>query len=181
MKIFVIALLLTLTSCSTMMKSKTYGAIGGALICATLGAELGEQFSPNEESNGFNRTLGTSIGAISCGFGGYFLGKELYGNDPKNFEEDPIEFEKKPLNPRPVQESLNSNLNNINLSDLAFKEDGVSHLPFVKGLPEQLKRKVKRQKLIKYKVEPQTIKTKDGRILFFSGGEAIEHQYQQPQ
>lgn len=72
---------------------------------------------------------------------------------------------------------LNSEGLGITLDDLSFKESGYADIPLIKSLPNSLKSKIKRQKIIKYQVEPQVIKTKDGRTLYFSGGEAIEHKY----
>ncbi len=163
------------SSCSTLSKSKTYGAITGTLICGVLGASLGKELSPNKESKGFNKLLGGVSGAGLCGVGGYFLVAHLYKSDPRNMEDVPIDFNKKQVSPR--QETLSEDYENINFSDLSLEQDYQNQIPIIKQLPDSLRDKVKRQKLIHYQVKPQTIITKDGRTLYFSGGEAIEHRY----
>ena len=90
-------------------------------------------------------------------------------------EDAPIDFNKKQVSPR--QETLSEDYENINFSDLSLEQDYQNQIPIIKQLPDSLRDKVKRQKLIHYQVKPQTIITKDGRTLYFSGGEAIEHRY----
>ena len=164
-----------LSSCSSLSKSKTYGSITGAVLCGLLGSYMGGELSPNESSRGFNKTLGGVSGAGLCAVGGYFLGRSLYQSDPRNIEDTPLEFRRKQDTPK--QEVLSEEYSNINFSDLSLEEDYQNEIPIIKKLPENLKDKVKRQRLIHYRVKPQTITTKDGRTIYFSGGEAIEHRY----
>lgn len=177
MKIVIISLILVCSSCSTRSKSKKYGAISGALICGGLGSSLGTQLSPNRESDSLNRNIGAVTGALLCGAIGYYVGGQLYDDDPENFEGEKIKFNNEKKNSK--QEILNEDLADLNLSDLEFSKDGEAQTPFIKNLPDKLKRKIKKQKIIKYKIKPQTIKTKDGRTLYFSGGDAMEHIYQE--
>lgn len=173
--IFLSALLVATTSCSTLRKSKTYGAITGALVCGVIGSYLGGELSPNKSSRGFNKTLGSISGAGLCAVGGYFLGSSLYQSDPRNMEDTPIEFRRKKVTPK--QEVLSEDYSNINFNDLSLEQDYQNQIPIIKELPKNLKDKVKRQRIIHYRVKPQTITTKDGRTIYFSGGEAIEHRY----
>lgn len=172
----IILILLLLTSCSTQRKSETYGAIAGGLACGALGMSLGSEFAPNEESQGVNKLIGGASGATLCSTGGFFLGRALYKSDPRNQEMKPIEI--KPMNTGGKQEMLNVGLNDIDFNELRKMPNEALVTPFIKSLPKELQSKVHKQKIIKYKIEPQTIKTKDGRTLYFSGGEAIEHKYQ---
>jgi hypothetical protein len=169
--------IIILSGCSTQTKSKMYGAITGGLICGTLGAYLGYELSPDSESEDYNTVLGSGIGAGVCGIGGYFLGSHLYQSDPRNKEYEPLKFENKKK--ESSQELINNELEDISLKDLSLTQKEYAQIPLIKGLPKSLKNKVKKQKIIKYKIKPQMIKTKDGRDLYFSGGEAIEHQYAQ--
>lgn len=176
-KVVLISSILLLQGCSTHKKSKMYGAIAGSLVCGTLGAYLGKELSPNKASESFNKVLGASTGAVACGGLGYYLGGKSYEEDPRNQEGPPIII-------RPAktsennQQLLNTDIPDIEFSDLSMVQDGNAETPFIKGLPDELKKKVKKQKLIKYKIKPQVITTKDGRKLYFAGGEAIEHQYE---
>ena len=139
-------------------------------------AYLGNELSPDYESDNFNVLLGSASGAGLCALGGYHLGNVLYTSDPKNMEYEPIEFNKKQKSNAQVE--INTGLD-LSLSDLKFSGKEYANIPLIKKLPKSLKNKIKKQKIIKYQVEPQVIKTKNGRLLYFSGGEAIEHQYAQ--
>jgi hypothetical protein len=173
-KLIVIIAVILLPSCSTLKKSKYVGAASGAVICGILGASLGQELSPDKESEGFNRRFGGAVGAASCGALGYLLGGSMYKSDPRNFEDKPIDFNKK----KEAHEQITlPESSDLNLSDLRIEQTNEEVIPLIKGLPNQLKTKVKRQKLIKYKVSPQTLKTKDGRVIYFSGGQAIEHKF----
>ena len=92
MKYSLILTIFFASSCSTMSKSKTYGALSGALICAPLGHSIGGELSPDRESIQFNKTLGTAIGISACAAVGYFLGKNLYESDFKNKEYEPLKI-----------------------------------------------------------------------------------------
>ena len=91
----ILFLIISLQSCSSLSKSKTYGAIGSALLCGTLGAYLGKELSPNKKSESLNRIIGMSTGASICTVGGYYMGKSLYESDPHNIQYKPIEFKPK--------------------------------------------------------------------------------------
>lgn len=176
MKKMLIFLIILNSGCSTLRKSKIAGTSSGIIICGVLGSAIGKLTSPDARSENLNQTIGGVSGATLCGVGGYFLSKALYRSDPRNFEDKPIIFEQKKEVLK--QETLPEVTHDLNLRDLRFKKTEEVTLPLVKNLPESLKKKVKKQKVIHYKVGPQTILTKDGRTLYFSGGEAIEHIYQ---
>jgi hypothetical protein len=171
-----LVLVFSFFSCATRSGSSFYTSLGGSLVCGTLGIFLGGELSPDRESVTFNRSIGAGIGAASCGLGGYYLGQKLYDNDPRNQQLEPIKFNK-PKKTVPVQQTLNTDINGINLSDLKLTQMETIDLKLIKGVPKELQGKILTQKLIKYKVLPQTIKTKDGRTLYYSGGTAIEHLY----
>jgi len=178
MKILLLVIFLS-QSCSTLTKSKTYGAISGALICGTLGIYLGKELSPDKESDNFNKLIGLGAGSTLCGLTGYYLGKGLYKNDPANKEYVPLEFNKKVYTPK--QEMLNQDSNGLELSDLSIQKIDEIDIPAIKNLPKELREKIDKQKIIRHNIAPQSIKTKDGRTLYFNGGVAIEHQYQKTQ
>jgi hypothetical protein len=94
-KLIILVLIISLQSCSSLSKSKTYGAIGSAFLCGTLGAYLGKELSPNKKSESLNKVVGMSTGASLCAIGGYYMGKNLYENDPHNIQQKPIEFKPK--------------------------------------------------------------------------------------
>ena len=174
--LIILTIVLTLQSCSTMRASKLTGMATGAVLCGLLGSGLGAELSPDDESKSFNKALGGATGAGVCGVVGYWLGGNLYQNDPRNFEDSPLKFDEK-KNQEGLQNVLPEPSPNIDLSDLSYVKNLENEMPLMKGLPKPLKEKIKRQKVIRYKLKPQTIKTKDGRTLYFSGGEAIEHSY----
>jgi len=176
MKYSIIIALILLNSCSTLKRSKFVGALTGALTCGVLGSYLGKELSPDKESESFNRVLGTGSGAALCGLGGYYLGASLYENDPRNMEDEPIHFNDKNITPTSSQQMLPPNFTNITFEDLKHKTYGEESIQLIKDIPNSLKEKIPRQKITKYKVDPQTIK-KDGKTIYFSGGEAIEHEY----
>ena len=94
-KILMLILLMLIQSCSSLSKSKTYSAIGSALLCGTLGAYLGKELSPDKPSETLNRIIGMSTGAGICAVGGYFMGKTLYESDPRNIQHEAIKFKPK--------------------------------------------------------------------------------------
>lgn len=173
-KYLLLLLIFQFLSCSTLKRSKSLGIGLGSLLCAPVGFSFGKKLSPNEKSIPFNQNLGLFISTSLCAVGGYFVGKKLYKDNPKNFKPDDIEFKKIKTVP---QVELNNNIDDINLGNLSLKESEALNIPFIRSLPKQLKNKIHKQRLIKYKIKPQLIKTKDGKKLFFSGGEAIEHKY----
>lgn len=172
---YIIILTFLLSSCSTLRRSKIVGAVTGSLTCGILGAYLGKELSPDRESDSFNTLLGGTVGASLCGIGGYVAGASMYSSDPRNMEDAPLEFPKK-IQTINHQEKLPDNPTNISFSDLASKASGVEKIEVLKDVPEDLRKQLPKQEIIKYKVEPQTIK-KNGKLYFFTGGEAIEHQY----
>ena len=176
-KILTLSAILLTSSCSTLRKSKIYGGLAGAVLCGIVGAQIGKDRSPDKESVGLNKNIGMATGAAICGVGGYLLGKALYESDPRNFEDKPIDFENSKKE-ESKQAFLPTGNSGIDFSDLSIKQDSESRIPLVKGLPVELKGKIQRQKIIKYKVPAQTIKTKDGRLIHFNGGQAIEHRYE---
>jgi len=176
MKNILLISIILLNSCSTMTRSRTLGAVTGALVCGILGVGIGKELSPDVESNGLNKGIGGTVGATACGALGYFFGGKMYKSDPRNFEGKPLDFKDSPRIQKP-QETLPEATDGIDLSDLGLEKSSSDLLPLLKDMPKELKSQVKRQELIKYKVKPQTLKTKDGRLIHFSGGEAIEHRY----
>lgn len=175
-QLVILTILLSLSSCATKSSSAFYTSLGGSLLCGTLGIFLGGELSPDEESVTLNRSIGGGFGAGVCGIGGYYLGKKLYDTDPRNQELEPIKIDK-PKKSSPTQQTLNTDINGINLSDLKLTRAQIVYSKLIKGLPKELKGKIETQELIKYKILPQTVKTQDGRTLYYSGGTAIEHIY----
>lgn len=173
-----ISIILIFNSCSTMKKSKLVGAATGTLICGFLGNKLGKELSPNRASETGNQILGLSTGVTVCGVGGYFIGKMLYEDDPRNHEYEPIKFQQNQERNLNTQQSLNTQMD-LDVESLPLVEQQKVLIPELNDLPNSLKSKVQKQEIIRYKVEPKTYKTEDGRTIHFSGGEAIEHRYKQ--
>jgi hypothetical protein len=178
MKHILIVLLILVSSCSTLKKSQLYGAIAGGLICGTIGMAMGKEMSPNKASTSFNKAIGFVGGSSLCGIGGHYIGKYFYKSEPRNIEYEPIKF-KETKKPKTGQQVLNNN--EVKFSDLSLSNKEIIEMPLLKGVPKELRGKVSRQKIIKYKVKPQILKMNDGRKIYFSGGDAIEHKYEQAQ
>ena len=104
--IIILISLLVFQSCSTLSSSKLYGAIGGALICGTLGAYLGKELSPNRSSESYNQIIGVSSGATICSVGGYYIGKNLFESDPNNIKGADAVPQKKEINIKKPQAVL---------------------------------------------------------------------------
>jgi hypothetical protein len=170
----ILALILNLTSCSTLKKSTTYSALGGAVIGGILGKKLGKSLSPNPRSDPFNSALGVAagsvLGAVVIGVGAYYLFK---ASDPnKNLPP----YKKK-------DDGENGNINMIEESygmDLIDPRSPISvekfSIPVVDGgeIPEEYKKFAKKQYLKKYKI-PETKKyTKDGKVIITPEREAFE-------
>lgn len=176
MKIISLLIIMSfLVGCSTQSKSQIYGAVAGSIVCGVLGSHMGKELSPDKESIGLNRTIGVASGAAVCGAAGYLIGRALYKADPRNNEMEPIQIEQKRNNEPAQQELINQDFDGINLSELSITPNGVSTIPLVNNLPDALKQKIPKQQVLHYEIKPQIIKTKDGRNLYFGGGEAIEH------
>lgn len=176
--ILIIILILNISSCSTLRKSQIYGAAATGIICGVLGASIGKELSPNKESETLNKVIGSASGATLCAAGGYYLGRYFYKSDPRNNQYEPIKF-KENSKPSTKQETLNND--ELSLSDLSLTDEKIIEMPVLKDVPKGLREKVSKQKIIKYKIKPQVIKMKDGRKVYFSGGDAIEHKYEPAQ
>jgi hypothetical protein len=176
--ILVLIQILAITSCSTMKKSQLYGAIAGGLICGTIGASMGKEMSPNKASSSFNKAIGFTAGSSLCAIGGHYVGKYFYKSEPRNIEYESIKFEKSEKS-KTHQQVLNNN--ELIFNDLSLTNREIVEMPILKGVPKNLRDKISKQKIIKYKIKPQFLKMKDGRKIYFSGGDAIEHKYEPAQ
>lgn len=168
MKTKMLFILILCSSCSTLKKSMTSGALIGGLVGGTGGAV----FSPDRESTDKNTYLGGVIGAIA-GLGVAYLihdkpqkkAKEsmLLDQSIQNHKEVPLfDFSPELKNIKPE----------VNLKPVKKYE-----VPLEK-LPKELEGKVKKQFILEYQSEAQTIDI-GNRTIQISPFKAWEHVYEQ--
>ena len=173
---FLLIILLLNSSCSTLKSSRFWGRVGGTVLLGSLGYAIGKESSPNKESEKVNSYIGITLGAGVGAFAGDALAKYFYKEDPLNFEDKEIIIDKKVIAP---QELINNS--ELSLNDLGiFTEKSIYKVyktPVTSKIPKSLKKKINSQIVLKYKLKPRKIKLKDGRVIHFLGGEALEHRY----
>lgn len=162
-------LILTLfSSCSTIKKSLSTGAIVGGV----LGGAGGAIFSPNEESTNQNAYLGGVLGAFAGAGAAYLLHPQkkvkvkeslLLDQDIQHHKEVPI-FDFSP------------ELKNIK-PEVNFKPVKKYEVPLEK-LPPELEGKVKKQFIIEYESNARTLEI-GNRTIQISPFKAWEHVYEQ--
>ncbi|MFZ4715508.1 MAG: hypothetical protein ACOYL6_17425 [Bacteriovoracaceae bacterium] len=157
------------SSCSSLRKSMTSGALVGAVI----GGLAGSIFSPNTESVPGNAFMLGGLGAAA----GAGLAYAFYTSDPENKEfrqmltSDPT--------PKPKDEvplfDFSPSMKEIK-PDVEFKPIKKFEVPLEK-LPPELQGKVKRQYLLEYETQGKTIQY-EGRTIEISPFKAWEHVYE---
>ena len=168
MKIRILIVLILCSSCSTLKKSVTSGALIGGLVGGTGGAV----FSPDRESIDKNAYLGGVIGAIA-GAGIAYL---IHDKPQKKVKESmlldqPIQNHKEvPLF------DFSPELKHIK-PEVNFKPIKKYEVPLEK-LPKELEGKVKKQFILEYQSEAQTIEV-GNRTIQISPFKAWEHVYEQ--
>ena len=129
-------ILLLLTGCSSINKSKLYSGIAGSLLGSFVGSEIAKKTSPNKESENTNQLIGMAIGGSVGYYVGSKAGERFFKEDPENFKGEPIQIE----NQTPVIE----NTNELNLSHLKINPKIKYKLP-TSELPSDLKGEVMEQ------------------------------------
>jgi hypothetical protein len=172
----VIVFLIICSSCSSMKKSKIYGTSAGVLVGGLLGGFVGKELSPNSQSDQLNTLLGSGIGALSFGAGGYYIGKNMYSSNPENFKGDPIKIKKIKKDQQTYLINNDLGLNKINI-DTKKSIKKAYEVEIENKLPNHLKQKVLKQVVIEHLIPAQEIKLDDGRLIYFEGTTAIEHRY----
>lgn len=168
MKIRILIVLILCSSCSTLKKSVTSGALIGGLVGGTGGAV----FSPDRESTDKNAYFGGVIGAIA----GAGLAYLIHDKPQKKVKESmlldqPIQNHKEvPLF------DFSPELKHIK-PEVNFKPIKKYEVPLEK-LPKELEGKVKKQFILEYQSEAQTIEV-GNRTIQISPFKAWEHVYEQ--
>lgn len=168
MRVTSLVVLILLTSCSTLKRSVTSGALIGGLV----GGSGGAVFSPDEESTNKNAYLGGVIGAVAGAGIAYLMHEKpkpkvnesmLLDSPVQNHKEVPL-FDFSP------------ELKNIK-PEVNFKPIKKYEVPLEK-LPKELEGKVKKQFILEYQSEAQTIEI-GNRTIQISPFKAWEHIYEQ--
>lgn len=168
MKIRTLLVLFLVSSCSTLKKSITGGSVLGAIV----GGTGGTVFSPNRESKDKNAYLGAIIGSFAGAGLAYLMHekpkiitkKSMLLDDPiQNHKEVPL-FDFSP--------ELKHIKPEVNFTPVKKYE-----VPLEK-LPKELEGKVKKQFILEYHSEAQTIEV-GNRTIQISPFKAWEHVYEQ--
>ena len=167
MFIRILILCLLFSSCSTMKKTMFTASLGGSVI----GGTGGVVFSPNRESTQKNAfifsLLGAGIGAM-LGYMAYDKPDHQKMKPSMLLDQNPSEVEV------PIFNS-NSGLKDIK-PKINLMANGKYKVP-LKDLPNELKGKVKKQYVLEYVSEPQTIKV-GSRTIQIDSFKAWEHVYE---
>jgi len=168
MKTKLLAILLVCSSCSTLKKSLTSGALIGGLVGGTGGAV----FSPDEQSTNKNAYLGGMLGAVAGAGLAYLL-----FDDPKKKIKESMLLDGPMQNHKEVPLfDFSPELKNIK-PEVNFKPVKKYEVPQEK-LPKELEGKVKKQFILEYQSEAQTIEI-GNRTIQISPFKAWEHIYEQ--
>lgn len=190
MKAILIIMIVSLVSCSTVNKARTYGAIGGAAAGAGIGLGVGELI---DNRNGYtresNKLTGLAVGTITGAITGAILANFFWNEDPENREMnqmilDPVHSNKE----IPLIQNQDFGMDQITRQrEVALRKVFEKIDPQVKvydvdtePLPDDLKDEIQRQKIIIYDLPEQTIHLKDGRTIIIKGTKAKEHIYEAP-
>lgn len=160
------ALILGVTSCSSMKKTLIYSSLAGGATGATAGVLL----SPNVESRGANAAVFGLVGAGVAALAGY----ALYKDDPRNYKLDQMLMDKKKMNNPHDPNAIEIGLGNLNIDANLSKKEAYQ-VP-VKELPEKLKGKVNQQFLIKYQSKERYVK-KGNKTFYIPAFDVYEHAY----
>ena len=168
MKTKIILTLLLCSSCSTLKKSMTSGAFIGGLVGGTGGAV----FSPDEESTNKNAYLGGVLGALAGAGIAYMM-----DDSPKENVKESMLLDQPMQNHKEVPLfDFSPELKNIK-PEVNFKPIKKYEVPLEK-LPKGLEGKVKKQFILEYQSEAQTIEI-GNRTIQISPFKAWEHIYEQ--
>ncbi len=161
-KLLIFTLLLSFFGCSSLKKTLVYSSLSGAMS----GAAAGVLLSPNKESRGANALVFGLIGASVAALTGY----TLYQDDPRNYKLKHMLKDNKPINPNEIELGLGDIKIDANL------EKKEAYKVPVKDLPKELKGKVNKQYLIKYKSKERYVK-KGNKTFYIPAFEVFEHAY----
>ena len=146
-----LALVTSITSCSSLNKQVSYSAASGAAA----GAIIGKELSPDRESDPLNMVIGLVSGALAGGALGYLM---YQGSDPT-----------KDISPVELKESTLDNLDNFLPQDSKSDLFKPNFIPISKTeLDELQKKKLKQQGIRPLKTYIKEYKTKE-EVIFKNG------------
>ena len=159
--IFIYFNLIALLGCSSVRRQRTLGAVIGAMAIGGLVGSIGEELSPNPESEKLNRNLGMAAGGVLGLYLGSKTAEYLWEDIPSHKEQTTMLHEEKAKNKRHKVRVLRpKNLKRIKLEP---------------KLPAFLKGKVKEANIITYELEAYEEETEDGRVIFHEPHKAYEY------
>lgn len=167
MKISLLLILVTLTSCSTIKKSM----MSGALIGGFVGGSGGAIFSPDAMSRDKNAYLGGVLGA----FTGVGLAYLFHDEPSKKMNAPMLLDEPAQIHKEVPLFDFSPELKHIR-PEVNFKPMKKYEVPLEK-LPPELEGKVKKQFIIEYESDARTLEI-DNRTIQISPFKAWEHVYE---
>ncbi len=163
----VILLSFLLCSCSSMNRQKVYSGMAGILIGGAIGGILGEELTPNESSERFNKTIGATLG----GGVGYLLGSKLgetfWKENPDNMQLDHMILDDS------NSKTVSSASPQIPIQTLEPKN--IQKIKLRSELPSFLKGKVKEANVLTYELDEYIEQTEDGRTIYHTPHKAYEY------
>jgi hypothetical protein len=174
--IIISTLALLVQGCATKRSSQIYAGIAGAFVAGTIGAVIGKEASPNKPSETLNGVAGGAIGATLGGAIGALAGGYFHGEDPENMKLKNMIREQKPKVDVPLS------MGDLGMSSLQIQTTatpvGEEQLPNTE-VPDQLKKYVKKSKIIEHKVEEQAYQVDGNRTVIIPEFKIFEQTYEE--
>jgi hypothetical protein len=159
--IMVFMVCMTLNGCATKRSSKLYAGIAGAFVLGTVGAIIGQEASPNKESDTLNALMGATVGAGIGGLLGSYTAEYFHEQSPENRELKNMIHNKKPSANIPL--NMNGGLGGLQISTKGVPV-GTETLP-VTDIPDYMKKYIKKSQLTEYNIEEQAIQYGDKTMI----------------
>lgn len=167
---------LLLPSCATKRSSQIYAGIAGAFVAGTVGAVIGKEASPNKESQTLNGVMGGTLGVTAGGAIGALAGGYFHGEDPENMKLKNMIREQKPKVDLPISMG-DLGMTNLQIQTTS-KPIGEEKLPDT-DVPEELKKYVKKSKIIEHKIEEQAHQIDGNRTVIIPEFKIFEQTYEE--
>ena len=161
MKCALVTLCILCSSCSNLKRQKILGAVIGSVVLGSVGASIGQEISPNKDSERFNLTLG--------GLGGGAIGLYLGAEAGKYFWQEYPDH--KTLGTSLYHNHLNSQEKRIQV----LRPKSIKRIKLEKNIPSFLKGKVKETNVLIYQLDSYEEETPDGRKVIHEPHKAYEY------